>query len=102
MAQRNAIAQPIFATAQRHRFCIRSSGSSWHALRETARVGATARVVIALKAEGKFLGSYPVAGPAEVRNFGYPCGKGEPKQWGFLSHGAAPMLVRQQRIGVAG
>lgn len=42
-----------------------------------------------------------VAGPDEVRNFGYPCGKGEPKQWGFLSHGAAPILVRQQRIGVA-
>ena len=42
-----------------------------------------------------------VAGPDEVRNFGYPCGKGEPKQWGFLSHGAAPMLVRGQRIGVA-
>lgn len=42
-----------------------------------------------------------VAGPDEVRNFGYPCGKGEPKQWGFLSHGAAPLLVRQQRIGVA-
>ncbi len=42
-----------------------------------------------------------VAGPEEVRNFGYPCGKGEPKQWGFLSHGAAPMLVRGQRIGVA-
>ena len=43
-----------------------------------------------------------VAGPEEVRNFGYPCGKGEPKQWGFLSHGAAPMLARAQRIGVAG
>ncbi len=42
-----------------------------------------------------------VAGPDEVRNFGYPCGKGEPKQWGFLSHGAAPILVRDQRIGVA-
>lgn len=42
-----------------------------------------------------------VAGPSEVRNFGYPCGKGEPKQWGFLSHGAAPMIVRDQRIGVA-
>ncbi len=42
-----------------------------------------------------------VAGPDEVRNFGYPCGKGKPKQWGFLSHGAAPVLVRQQRIGVA-
>lgn len=42
-----------------------------------------------------------VGGPAEVRNFGYPCGKGEPKQWGFLSHGAAPMIVRDQRIGVA-
>ncbi|WP_083283639.1 TldD/PmbA family protein [Humibacillus sp. DSM 29435] len=42
-----------------------------------------------------------VAGPEEVRNFGYPCGKGEPKQWGFLSHGAAPILVRDQRIGVA-
>jgi TldD protein len=42
-----------------------------------------------------------VAGPDEVRNFGYPCGKGEPKQWGFLSHGAAPILVRDQAIGVA-
>lgn len=42
-----------------------------------------------------------VAGPSEVRNFGYPCGKGEPKQWGFLSHGAAPILVRHQRVGVA-
>ncbi|MEU7874453.1 TldD/PmbA family protein [Dactylosporangium sp. NPDC049140] len=42
-----------------------------------------------------------VAGPSEFRAFGYPCGKGEPKQWGFLSHGAAPMLVRGLRIGVA-
>jgi TldD protein len=42
-----------------------------------------------------------VAGPDEFRAFGYPCGKGEPKQWGFLSHGAAPMLVRGLRIGVA-
>jgi TldD protein len=42
-----------------------------------------------------------VAGPDELRVFGYPCGKGEPKQWGFLSHAAAPMLVRNVRIGVA-
>ncbi|GAA2009276.1 TldD protein [Nakamurella flavida] len=42
-----------------------------------------------------------VAGPEELRIFGYPCGKGEPKQWGFLSHAAAPMLVRNLRIGVA-
>jgi TldD protein len=42
-----------------------------------------------------------VAGPEEFRSFGYPCGKGEPKQWGFLSHGASPMLVRNLRIGVA-
>ncbi len=42
-----------------------------------------------------------VAGPEEFRAFGYPCGKGEPKQWGFLSHGASPMLVRDLRIGVA-
>jgi TldD protein len=42
-----------------------------------------------------------VAGPEEFRVFGYPCGKGEPKQWGFLSHGAAPMLVRSIRTGVA-
>jgi len=42
-----------------------------------------------------------VAGPQEFRAFGYPCGKGEPKQWGFLSHGASPMLVRDLRIGVA-
>ena len=42
-----------------------------------------------------------VAGPEELRVFGYPCGKGEPKQWGFLSHGAAPMLVRGVRTGVA-
>jgi TldD protein len=42
-----------------------------------------------------------VAGPQEFRSFGFPCGKGEPKQWGFLSHGAAPMLVRDLRIGVA-
>ncbi|GLZ40864.1 TldD/PmbA family protein [Actinokineospora sp. NBRC 105648] len=42
-----------------------------------------------------------VAGPDESRIFGYPCGKGEPKQWSFLSHGAAPALVRDLRIGVA-
>lgn len=42
-----------------------------------------------------------VAGPEELRVFGFPCGKGEPKQWGFLSHAAAPMLVRGLRIGVA-
>jgi TldD protein len=42
-----------------------------------------------------------VAGPEELRVFGYPCGKGEPKQWGFLSHAAAPMLVRGVRTGVA-
>ncbi|RLK58508.1 TldD/PmbA family protein [Actinokineospora cianjurensis] len=42
-----------------------------------------------------------VAGPEEARIFGYPCGKGEPKQWSFLSHGAAPALVRDLRIGVA-
>ena len=42
-----------------------------------------------------------MAGPEEFRAFGYPCGKGEPKQWGFLSHGASPMLVRDLRIGVA-
>lgn len=42
-----------------------------------------------------------VAGPGEFRAFGYPCGKGEPKQWGFLSHGAAPLLARGIRTGVA-
>ena len=42
-----------------------------------------------------------VAGSEEFRIFGYPCGKGEPKQWGFLSHGAAPALVRDLAIGVA-
>ena len=42
-----------------------------------------------------------VAGPEEFRTFGMPCGKGEPKQWGFLSHGAAPTLVRNVRIGVS-
>lgn len=42
-----------------------------------------------------------VAGPEEFRAFGMPCGKGEPKQWGFLGHGAAPALVRGVRIGVA-
>ena len=42
-----------------------------------------------------------VAGPEEFRIFGYPCGKGEPKQWGFLSHGASPALVRGVAIGVA-
>jgi TldD protein len=43
-----------------------------------------------------------VAGPEEYRAFGMPCGKGEPKQWGFLGHGAAPTLVRDVAIGVAG
>ncbi len=42
-----------------------------------------------------------VAGPEEFRTFGMPCGKGEPKQWGFLSHGAAPTLVRDVKIGVS-
>ena len=41
------------------------------------------------------------AGPAEFATFGMPCGKGEPKEWGFLSHGAAPSLFRNVRIGVA-
>jgi TldD protein len=41
------------------------------------------------------------AGPDELRIFGCPCGKGEPKQWGFLSHAAAPLLVRGVRTGVA-
>lgn len=43
-----------------------------------------------------------VAGPEEARVFGLPCGKGEPKQWGFVSHGSAPVLVRGVRMGVAG
>jgi TldD protein len=42
-----------------------------------------------------------VAGAGEFATFGYPCGKGEPKQWGFLSHGAAPLLARGVRTGVA-
>jgi TldD protein len=42
-----------------------------------------------------------VAGAAEFRTFGLPCGKGEPKQWGFLAHGAAPTLVRGVQTGVA-
>ncbi|WP_051385967.1 TldD/PmbA family protein [Actinokineospora inagensis] len=37
----------------------------------------------------------------DLRIFGYPCGKGEPKQWSFLSHGAPSTLVRGLRIGVA-
>jgi TldD protein len=41
------------------------------------------------------------AGPETFRTFGMPCGKGEPKQWGFLSHGAAPTLVRDVKIGVS-
>ncbi|RFA10854.1 peptidase U62 [Subtercola boreus] len=41
-----------------------------------------------------------VAGPSEFKAFGMPCGKGEPKQWGFLGHGASPTLVRNVRIGV--
>ncbi|GIL34219.1 TldD/PmbA family protein [Phycicoccus sp. DTK01] len=43
-----------------------------------------------------------VAGPDEFRAFGMPCGKGEPKQWGFLGHGSSPTLVRGVRIGVMG
>jgi len=43
-----------------------------------------------------------VAGPAEARVFGLPCGKGEPKQWGFVSHTGIPMLVRGVLMGVAG
>jgi TldD protein len=43
-----------------------------------------------------------VGGPETLQVFGLPCGKGEPKQWGFVSHGAAPILVRGVRIGVAG
>ena len=51
----------------------------------------------------KFWGSVEaVAGPDEYKAFGMPCGKGEPKQWGFLGHGAAPTLVRDVAIGVAG
>ncbi|HEX3593406.1 MAG TPA: TldD/PmbA family protein [Pseudonocardiaceae bacterium] len=42
-----------------------------------------------------------VAGQEEFRVFGYPCGKGEPKQWGFLSHAASPLLARGVRTGVA-
>ena len=42
-----------------------------------------------------------VAGSKAFKTFGMPCGKGEPKQWGFLSHGAAPTLVRDVRIGVS-
>jgi TldD protein len=42
-----------------------------------------------------------VAGPAEFATFGMPCGKGEPKEWGFLSHGAAPALFRDVATGVA-
>ena len=50
----------------------------------------------------RFWGSVEaVAGPEEMKVFGFPCGKGEPKQWGFLSHGAPPMLVRDVAIGVA-
>ncbi|MEU5690761.1 TldD/PmbA family protein [Actinosynnema sp. NPDC020468] len=37
----------------------------------------------------------------DLRIFGYPCGKGEPKQWSFLSHGAPSTLVRGVRVGVA-
>jgi TldD protein len=43
-----------------------------------------------------------VAGQGEVQVFGLPCGKGEPKQWGFVSHGVAPILARNVRMGVAG
>ena len=41
------------------------------------------------------------AGPEEFRAFGMPCGKGEPKQWGFLGHGASPSLFRGILTGVA-
>lgn len=41
------------------------------------------------------------AGPESFHTFGMPCGKGEPKQWGFLSHGATPTLVRDVKIGVS-
>ena len=40
-------------------------------------------------------------GASEFRTFGLPCGKGEPKQWGFLAHGAAPTLVRGVQTGVS-
>jgi TldD protein len=43
-----------------------------------------------------------VAGEGELQVFGLPCGKGEPKQWGFVSHGVAPILARNVRMGVAG
>ncbi|GAA3560556.1 TldD/PmbA family protein [Microlunatus spumicola] len=42
-----------------------------------------------------------VAGPEEFRAYGMPCGKGEPKQWGFLGHGASPSLFRGISTGVA-
>lgn len=43
-----------------------------------------------------------VAGPSEFQIFGLPCGKGEPKQWGFVSHGTVPVLARGVQMGVAG
>jgi TldD protein len=50
----------------------------------------------------RFWGSVEaIGGPQELRVFGFPCGKGEPKQWGFLSHAAPPILVRDVAIGVA-
>ena len=50
----------------------------------------------------EFWGSVEATAGAEAfRTFGMPCGKGEPKQWGFLSHGAAPTLVRNVKIGVS-
>ena len=50
----------------------------------------------------EFWGSVEATAGAEAfRTFGMPCGKGEPKQWGFLSHGAAPTLVRNIKIGVS-
>ena len=42
-----------------------------------------------------------VAGPEEFQAYGMPCGKGEPKQWGFLGHGASPSLFRGIATGVA-
>ena len=50
----------------------------------------------------RFWGSLEaVAGPEEFKAYGMPCGKGEPKQWGFLGHGASPSLFRGISTGVA-
>lgn len=43
-----------------------------------------------------------VAGPSEFQIFSLPCGKGEPKQWGFVSHGTVLVLARGAQMGVAG